>query len=114
MGRKSERLQNSLYTETINSAAPGNKTSFISALMGNRGKVGACLVRSNLLVHHALQVHAFERSHQRYKTLQKMLDRAGCKNVEARRGDFLESKPEDFANVTRMYVNVNSLLGARY
>ncbi|GHJ87754.1 hypothetical protein NliqN6_4156 [Naganishia liquefaciens] len=69
-------------------AAPGNKTSFISALMGNRGKV-----------------HAFERSHQRYKTLQKMLDRAGCKNVEARRGDFLESKPEDFANVTRILLD---------
>jgi hypothetical protein len=31
-----------------------------------------------------------------------MLGRAGCENVEARRADFLESKPQDFADVTRM------------
>ncbi|KAJ9114385.1 hypothetical protein QFC20_001528 [Naganishia adeliensis] len=69
-------------------AAPGNKTSFISALMDNRGKV-----------------HAFERSHQRFKTLEKMLKRAGCNNVEAQRADFLESKPDDFANVTRILLD---------
>lgn len=50
----------------------------------------------------AFQVHAFERSHQRFKTLEKMLKRAGCDNVDAQRADFLESKPDDFANVTRM------------
>ncbi|KAJ9102469.1 hypothetical protein QFC21_002869 [Naganishia friedmannii] len=69
-------------------AAPGNKTSFISALMGNEGKV-----------------HAFERSHQRFKTLEKMLGRASCKNVAAKRADFLESKPGDFAKVTRILLD---------
>ncbi|KAJ9121711.1 hypothetical protein QFC22_002331 [Naganishia vaughanmartiniae] len=69
-------------------AAPGNKTSFISALMGNEGKV-----------------HAFERSHQRFKTLEKMLARASCKNVAAKRADFLESKPGDFAKVTRILLD---------
>jgi putative methyltransferase len=70
-------------------AAPGNKTSYISALMGNTGKV-----------------HAFERSEGRYKTLEKMLGRAGCSNVIPRRADFLDSKPNDkeFAKVDRMYV----------
>lgn len=68
-------------------AAPGNKTSYISALMGNKG-----------------QLHAFERSDGRFKTLEKMLDRAGCTNVKARRADFTQSKPEskEFAKVTRM------------
>lgn len=70
-------------------AAPGNKTSYISALMGNTGKV-----------------HAFERSEGRYKTLEKMLGRAGCSNVIPRRADFLDSNPNDkeFAKVDRMYV----------
>ena len=76
------------------SAAPGNKTSYISALMGNAGKV-----------------HAFERSEGRYKTLEKMLGRAGCSNVTPRRADFLDSKPNDkeFAKVTRMYVAIIDL-----
>ncbi|KAJ9107949.1 hypothetical protein QFC19_002692 [Naganishia cerealis] len=69
-------------------AAPGNKTSFISALMGNEGKV-----------------YAFERSHQRFKTLEKMLGRASCKNVAAKRADFLETKPADFAKVTRILLD---------
>jgi putative methyltransferase len=76
----------------MNRAAPGNKTSYISALMGNAGKV-----------------HAFERSEGRYKTLEKMLGRAGCSNVTPRRADFLDSKPNDkeFAKVTRMYVFIH-------
>jgi putative methyltransferase len=51
-----------------------------------------------------IQVHAFERSEGRYKTLEKMLGRAGCSNVLPRRADFLDSKPDDkeFSKVTRM------------
>lgn len=70
--------------------------------MGNRGKVRERSPWNAHFTHLSFQVHAFERSHQRYKTLEKMLGRAGCENVEARRADFLESKPEDFVNVTRM------------
>lgn len=53
-------------------------------------------------MHNTGHVHAFERSHARYKTLEKMLERAGCENVKARRADFMESKPKDFEGVTRM------------
>ena len=74
-----------LIRRTLTSAAPGNKTTYISALMHNQG-----------------QVHAFERSHARFKTLEKMLERAGCVNVKAQRADFMESKPKDHENVTRM------------
>jgi hypothetical protein len=31
-----------------------------------------------------------------------MLERAGCNNVKAQRADFMESKPKDYENVTRM------------
>ena len=74
-----------MFFVAARSAAPGNKTTYISALMHNKG-----------------QVHAFERSHVRFKTLEKMLERAGCDNVKAQRADFMESKPKDYENVTRM------------
>ena len=50
------------------------------------------------------QLHAYEKSEGRYKTLQQMLDRAGCKNVKPRRADFTQSDPthNQFAKVTRM------------
>ncbi|KAK8854799.1 hypothetical protein IAR55_003538 [Kwoniella newhampshirensis] len=71
-------------------AAPGNKTSYISALMQNRGKL-----------------HAFERSPNRYKTLERMLQKAHCTNVEAQRADFLDSNPNDqeYSNVTRILLD---------
>lgn len=71
-------------------AAPGNKTSHISALMGNRGRL-----------------YAFERSILRYKTLEKMLALSGCSNVVARRADFLETVPtsSDFGQVTRILLD---------
>jgi len=70
------------------SAAPGNKTSYLSALMRNSGKL-----------------HAFERSHNRFKTLQKMLARASCKNVEPVRADFLDSDPQEYGKVTRILLD---------
>ncbi|KAF5382066.1 hypothetical protein D9615_004285 [Tricholomella constricta] len=59
-------------------SAPGNKTSHLSALMKNKGKL-----------------FAFERDKKRFVTLTAMLSRAGCKNVEPLNVDFLTVDPLD-------------------
>ncbi|KAF9516996.1 hypothetical protein BS47DRAFT_1340320 [Hydnum rufescens UP504] len=69
-------------------AAPGNKTSHLSSLMGNEGKI-----------------FAFERDKHRYATLQKMLKKAQCRNVETTCGDFLDTNPLD-----EKYRNVSHIL----
>ncbi|KAG9017152.1 hypothetical protein FRB90_001576 [Tulasnella sp. 427] len=71
-------------------AAPGNKTTHLSALMNNTGKV-----------------LAFEKDKRRFATLEKMVSKAGCKNVETNCQDFLQSQPSDpkFAHVTHILLD---------
>lgn len=63
-------------------AAPGNKTTHLSAIMGNTGKV-----------------YAVERSPRRFETLQNMTARSGAANVVLINSDFMELCPEDFEDV---------------
>ncbi|KAJ3160843.1 putative 28S rRNA (cytosine-C(5))-methyltransferase [Geranomyces michiganensis] len=59
-------------------AAPGNKTSHLSAVMGNTGRI-----------------FAFDMDKRRLTILRKMTKRAGCKNIEPVLGDFLEVNVTD-------------------
>lgn len=59
-------------------AAPGNKTSHLSALMGNKGTL-----------------YAFERDRKRFSTLKMMIGKAACKNVTPVNTDFLTVDPSD-------------------
>ncbi|RIA97350.1 S-adenosyl-L-methionine-dependent methyltransferase [Glomus cerebriforme] len=59
-------------------AAPGNKTSHLSAIMKNSGKIWA-----------------FDLDKKRLKLLEKLTQKAGCKNIEAVHGSFLDVDPLD-------------------
>ncbi|KAI8897249.1 S-adenosyl-L-methionine-dependent methyltransferase [Globomyces pollinis-pini] len=71
-------------------AAPGNKTSHLSAIMENTGKI-----------------FAFDMDRKRLDTLERLTGRAGCKNIDAVHGNFLETNPMDkrFANVEYMLLD---------
>ncbi|KAA1096088.1 hypothetical protein PGT21_004627 [Puccinia graminis f. sp. tritici] len=59
-------------------AAPGNKTTMLSSIVGPRGKVWA-----------------FEKDKQRFKVLTEMIKLAGCTNVRCINGDFLAVNHDD-------------------
>ncbi|KAF9484339.1 S-adenosyl-L-methionine-dependent methyltransferase [Pholiota conissans] len=59
-------------------AAPGNKTTHLSALMNNKGKL-----------------YAFERDKKRFQTLKMMVSKASCSNVSPINADFLTIDPFD-------------------
>ncbi|KAH0833261.1 S-adenosyl-L-methionine-dependent methyltransferase [Lanmaoa asiatica] len=71
-------------------AAPGNKTSHLSALMGAKGKL-----------------YAFERDKRRFSTLKAMLAKASCKNAMDINVDFLSVDPSDpqYANATHILLD---------
>ncbi|KAG8934770.1 hypothetical protein FRC01_000451 [Tulasnella sp. 417] len=71
-------------------AAPGNKTTHLSALMDNTGRIVA-----------------FEKDRKRFTTLEKMVSKAGCKNVETNCQDFLQTQPSDprFSQVTHILLD---------
>ncbi|KAM0671487.1 tRNA/rRNA cytosine-C5-methylase [Ordospora colligata] len=63
-------------------SAPGNKTSHLSMIMKNTGKI-----------------HAFEKDESRAKILRTQLEKLGVGNTEVIEGDFLQSVPDDFKDV---------------
>ncbi|KAI5897760.1 S-adenosyl-L-methionine-dependent methyltransferase [Schizophyllum commune H4-8] len=71
-------------------AAPGNKTTYLSALMGNNGKL-----------------FAFERDKRRFQTLKTMVTKAACKNVLPVNADFLTIDPNDetYSGVTHILLD---------
>ncbi|KAI8910806.1 S-adenosyl-L-methionine-dependent methyltransferase [Gorgonomyces haynaldii] len=63
-------------------AAPGNKTSHLSAIMQNTGTI-----------------YAFDKDKKRLETLKTLTGRAGCTNIKPILGSFLEADPKQYKNV---------------
>lgn len=63
-------------------SAPGNKTSHLSMIMNNTGKI-----------------YAFEMDASRTSTLKAQLKKLGVRNTEVIHCDFIESSPDDFKDI---------------
>lgn len=72
--------ENSVVIDTC--AAPGNKTTHLSAIMKNTGKI-----------------YAVERNRRRFAILQNMVSKSGATNIALINIDFMELNPGDFENV---------------
>ena len=71
-------------------SAPGNKTTHLASILRNTPN----------------SIIAFEKDDHRVKTLEKMCKMAGALGcIEIRHGDFTQTKPKDFADVTGMLVD---------
>ncbi|KAK1349962.1 putative 28S rRNA (cytosine-C(5))-methyltransferase [Hamiltosporidium tvaerminnensis] len=66
-------------------AAPGNKTTHLSMLMNNKGKI-----------------YAFEKDKQRYKILKENVLNSGANNINTKCMDFLRTDPLDYKEVTHI------------
>ena len=84
-GKRKADNDNHVGTVIDGTAAPGNKTTLLSALLGNEGKV-----------------LAFEHVPKRFETLEKMVKTAGCANVTCNLGDFTKCDPASHPDVTHM------------
>lgn len=82
-------------------AAPGNKTTLLSSLMQNKGKVG---VIPMLFLLTPPKLLAFEHMPKRFETLEKMVGIAGCQNTQSVLGDFTKCDPVAHGDVTHMWV----------
>ncbi|KAK5664278.1 hypothetical protein OQA88_496 [Cercophora sp. LCS_1] len=68
-------------------AAPGNKTTHLAAILGGRG------------VKDGGRVWAFEKDERRKGVLEKMVKKAGAGSVVVKGGDFLKTRGEEYPNV---------------
>lgn len=69
-------------------SAPGNKTSHLSAIMNNTGKI-----------------YAIEVDKKRFNLMKSRLNRFGIKNVKCINEDFFEIKPDDYPKVDYILVD---------
>jgi putative methyltransferase len=69
-------------------SAPGNKTSHLSALMGNSGKI-----------------FAFEKDEKRFDLLKSFMNQRGCLNVYPIHTDFLQVITNEYKNVEYILVD---------
>ncbi|EIM19271.1 S-adenosyl-L-methionine-dependent methyltransferase [Wallemia mellicola CBS 633.66] len=87
-GKRKADNDNHVGTVIDGTAAPGNKTTLLSALLGNEGKV-----------------LAFEHVPKRFETLEKMVKTAGCANVTCNLGDFTKCDPASHPDVTHILLD---------